>query len=171
MYKSNTSYQFSVRSSIEAGPTNGQEGHKNLPRSDSNKVDRTKNPDGQRESEQLVPTSGRLKEKDISDHLRCFFDKWERSRTGRCTAWGACRWGSSFSFPCFFLIPATRDQDEKPWLSSDVQERRNCPTWRQLLPCWARWFWMQVSWDGFVSFCNQQGVCVGQSCLSKEIHN
>ena len=78
--------------------------------------------------------------------------------------------GHLFHFPVF-LIPATRGQDKKPWLSLDVQERRNCPTWRQLLPCWARWFWMQVSWDGFVSFCNQQGVCVGQSCLSKEIHN
>ena len=101
-----------MRSSIEAGPTNGQEGHTNLPRSDSNKVDRTKNPGGQRESEQLVPTSGPLKEKDISDHLRCFFDKWERSRTGRCTAWGACRWGSSFSVPCFLLIPASREHDK-----------------------------------------------------------
>ena len=92
-----------MRSSIEAGPTNGQEGHTNLPGSNSNKVGLSEKPGGQRESVQLVPTSSPLKEKDLSD-LRCFFDKWERSRTGRCTAWGACRWGSTFSFPCFFLF-------------------------------------------------------------------
>ena len=32
--------------------------------------------------------------KTIDQQQRCFFEKWESSKTGWCTAWGACRLGA-----------------------------------------------------------------------------
>ena len=46
-----------------------------------------------RSSSEDVPTE---KESDpVKTFDRCYFEKWESSQTGSCTAWGACRFGAN----------------------------------------------------------------------------
>ena len=41
------------------------------------------------------PSASEKESQPVKSVQRCHFEKWESSKTGRCTAWGACRLGAN----------------------------------------------------------------------------